>query len=70
MHAHASRTGRDRLKFWLIFALVYAAGTLGLGWLVGHPFHLLQWVLLTACILGGHGTVRMTPRLIRKLTHR
>lgn len=71
MHANASRrTARYWLKFWLIFSVIYAAGTLGLGWLTGHPFKPLQWVLLTACILVGHGTARTMPRLIRRLTHR
>lgn len=71
MHANASRrTARYWLKFWLIFSVIYAAGTLGLGWLTDYPFEPLQWVLLTACILVGHGTARMMPCLIRRLTHR
>jgi hypothetical protein len=62
MHPRASRrTGQDRLKFWLALALLYPAGTLGLGWLTGHYFKLWQWALLTA---------KMTPRLIRLITHR
>ena len=60
------RTGRTGLKFWLIFALVYITGTLGLGWLTGHPFKLWQWAALTACMLAGRGTAEMALRLIRR----
>jgi hypothetical protein len=55
------------MQFWLVFALIYTAGTLGLGWLTGHPFKLTHWVLLTACMLAGRGTAEVALRLIRRL---
>jgi hypothetical protein len=48
-----SRSWTGTLVFWLPFAAVYIAGSLGLGWLIGSPFGRTQWALGTATILAG-----------------
>jgi hypothetical protein len=52
---------------WLVFAVIYTAGTLGLGWLTSHRFKPWQWVLLTVCILAGRAAAEVATRLIRRL---
>ena len=55
--------------FWLPFAAIYVAGTLGLGWLIGSPFGLTRWVLGTVIILAGWAAGKWTWRQTeRKLT--
>ncbi len=65
-----SRSWKSRLVFWLPFAAIYVAGTLGLGWLIGSPFGLTRWALGTSTILAGRAAGKWTSRQIgRRLTH-
>lgn len=64
-----SRSRKSRLVFWLAFAVIYVAGTLGLGWLIGSPFGLTRWALGTATILAAWAAGNWTRRQIqRRLT--
>ncbi len=59
-----SRSWKSRLVFWLPFAAIYVAGTLGLGWLIGSPFGLTQWALETSAILAAWAAGKWTSRRI------
>lgn len=65
-HRGRPETWRARLAFWLIWSVTYVAGTYGLGWLVGHPFHLVEWLLGTMCILAGWFAASRIWRLIER----
>jgi hypothetical protein len=56
------RSRKSRLIFWLPFAVIYVAGTLGLGWLIGHPFGLTRWALGTGVILAGRAAATWVSR--------
>jgi hypothetical protein len=63
------KTWKNRLVFWLPFAGIYVAGTLGLGWLIGSPFGITRWALGTAAILAVWAAGKWTSRQIeRRLT--
>jgi hypothetical protein len=58
------RSWKSRLIFWLPFAAIYVAGTLGLGWLIGHPFGLTRWALGTAVLLAGWAAAKWVSRRV------
>jgi hypothetical protein len=64
MTSPSRKTWKNRLVFWLTFAAIYVAGSLGLGWLIGSPFGLTRWALGTATILAGWAAARWTSRQI------
>jgi hypothetical protein len=61
---------RRRLAVWLLAGIIYTAGTLVLGRLIGHPWNLTHWLLETSAMLAAWYAGRWTAGKIGlRMTH-